>query len=172
MTPQRQHFVVFYSPGTFFAEQTDRPVTEWNPTEATALAASVSERYGAAPYGFRFETRIVADPIPDGEGGALKVESRTVEQSGTYFLRARLETFDTIEARASSSEDILRDNMRCNGWPIVVVCDEAGGHRWKSVQPFTETDFVVDAAGLIVKRGDDPVHVAYRRKMLAEFAVR
>lgn len=160
---RRQHFVTFYSPGTLFAEQTTKPIENWDAPLAVKMSEGVEERYGAIPYGFQFDTRIVSDPVSDGEGGTLDVEPKTIATSGMYFIDARLETLDQIEARHDPRENILRGNMRCNGYPIVAVSER----RWRSTQPFRETDFVVDAKGNIVERGDDPRHVAYRTEVAA-----
>ncbi len=43
--------------------------------------------------------------------------------------------------------------------PIVCVTTNV----YRSTQPFEEGDVVVDAKGVIVERGDDPKHVAYRK---------
>lgn len=159
----RAHYVTFYSPGTLFAESTTKEIAEWNPKVAVGMAETVLERYGATPYAFEFSTRIVAGPIPDGEGGTLAVEPKTVETSGKYFLGAKLETLDEIETRNLENESILVSNMTCNEWPIMATTT----HRFRSTQPFTEKDFVVGAAGAIVERGDDPKHVAYRAERIA-----
>ena len=154
----RQHCVVFYSPGTFVSESTKKEIAEWDPRLAVAIAETITERYGAKPYAFRFSTMLVAAPVSDGEGGTLKVEPREVAASGYHFLGGTLETIDEIEVRADPKESILVSNMRGNDFPIVVV----NTNSWKSVQPFGEGDCIVGPDGAIVERGDDPKHVAYR----------
>lgn len=162
MGTRQQEFVTFYSPGTLFAEQTSKAIERRDSALAVALGESIVERYGARPWGFRFETRIVADPVPDGMGGTLRVESRTLDTSGMHYLGGRLETFDDVAARNDASESILRSNMRCNGMWIVVANERT------RAQPFDEADVIVDAAGTIVERGDEPRHVAYRVAKTAE----
>jgi hypothetical protein len=158
MKTQRREFVTFYSPGTLFAETTTKEIGERNVKVALAMAETITERYNATPYGFRFETRIVAEPLPDGEGGTLRVDPKTVAESGTYFLGGKLVTLDEVEARDDPKESILRSNMRCND--STIVCEVVRGY--KSTHPFTDKDFVVDASGEVTERGDDPRHVAYR----------
>lgn len=157
MGARREEVAVFYSPGTLFAEQTSHPIASRDPKLAVAIAAGVVERYRARPFGFRFETRLVADPVDDGEGGRLTVVPRTIHTSGMHFLGGVLETLDVVEARNDPRESILRNNMR---WNCPIVCVTTNGYR--SVQPFEEDSILLDDAGEIVERGDDPRHVAYR----------
>lgn len=154
----RKHYITFLSPGTLFSESTTKPIGDRVIKDAVEMAEQIVERYDARPYGFRFETRIVKDPVPDGEGGLLQVQPKTIDESGTYFLGGTLETLDDIEARNLDSERILRSNMTGNDYPIVCVVVRG----YKSTHPFGEKDFVVDATGNIIERGDDPKHVAYR----------
>jgi hypothetical protein len=154
----RKHQVTFYSPGTFMSEQSTYPIDSWDTVKAVEISETVVERYNAKPYGFVFTTQIVADDVPDGEGGTLAVTPKVVESSGIHFLGGRLETYDEVVKRNFPDEEILRDNMKYNGMWIVRV-NTSG---WKSTMPFTEKDCVVDSEGTIVERGDDPKHVAYR----------
>ncbi len=160
---RRQEYAVFYSPGTMFAEQTSRPIENRDLRAAVAIGETIVERYSARPYGFRFETRIVADPIPDGVGGTLAVASKTIDTSGLHFLGGRLETIDDVAARADKREETLLWNMRVNDHPIVCITENG----FRSTQPFGATECIVDAAGEIVERGDDPRHVTYRAHVAA-----
>jgi hypothetical protein len=157
--PQRKHFVTFYSPGTFFNEESTRPIAAWDTVAALKLAESITERYNAKPYAFRFSTCICADPIPDGEGGTLEVEPREVEESGRYFITGTVLKVDELEKRADPEQRILVSNMRCNDWPLCVE----NTNSWKCVQPFDETDFIVDRHGAVIERGDAPKWKAYRK---------
>ena len=93
----------------------------------------------------------------------MKVESKLVKKSGIYYITGSLETLDDAEARNLANEEILRSNMRGNDMFIVCV----NSNSWRSVHSFEESDFVVDAQGYIVERGDNPAYVDYRDKTKA-----
>ena len=78
MSAREEHQVTFYSPGTFFPETTTKTISAWDPAEAVRLEEGTVERYGARPFGFRFSTVLTHAEIPDGRGGALKVEPKTI----------------------------------------------------------------------------------------------
>ncbi len=154
----RKHQVTFYSPGTFVSESSSYDIESWDTVKAVELAEKVVERYGAKPYGFVFETLIVAKDVPDGEGGTLRVEPKLYERSGIHFLGGKLETYDDVVARNNKDEDILRSNMKYNdNW---IICINTNSYR--STLPFTEKDVIVDAAGKIVERGDTSERIGYR----------
>lgn len=126
-----QHFVHFMSPGTFFAEQSSKEIDSWDPKKAMEMADEITERYGATPYGFYFTTRRRQDD---------ELDSKEVARSNTYYLGGKVETLAEIEARNDPKEDILRSNMRCNGWDKIVV----NTNSWKWTQPLEEHDVVLD----------------------------
>ena len=148
MTTTRKHYVVFYSPGTFFAEISQREISEWDTRKAMVLAAEVRERHDARPYGFRFETRIVADDVPDGEGGTMPSTSKTVEKSGMHYINGKVETLEQVKACATKDDDILVGNIERNGYKKLVTT--ANGYGW--TQPYEPGQCVVDADGTIVDR--------------------
>jgi hypothetical protein len=158
MNVRREHFVVFYSPGSLFSETTTKPIKEWDTRLAVQMADQIVERHGAKPYGFRLETRMVADPIPYAPGDTLEVLPKVVEHSGTYFLGGKLETLDDVRRRNDPKESILQDNMWFNRNYIVVI----NTNSYRSTHPFREQDFIVGLKGEVLERGDDPRHVAYR----------
>jgi hypothetical protein len=151
------HRVTFLSPGTFFAEQTSKPVESWDVKAAAGLSSDVVERYGAKPYAFYFTTSITAPDVPDGMGGFLKVEPRETERSGLHFLGGTVLTLADVEARNDPKDSILISNMRCNRCVVV-----ENTNSYKSVNPFGENDVIVDGAGDVTVRGDAPEYVAVR----------
>lgn len=161
--PNRQHYVTFFSPGSFVAESSCKPIDAWDPVEAMRLCQGITERYGAKPYGFQFETRIVADPVPDGEGGELQVTPKKVAESEIYYIDGRILKFD--EVPETDSTRIMRDNMRSNDYPIVV--ETTRGFRW--TQPFKEHDVIVSEQGEVLRRGDDAGLIAYRNVARIQF---
>ena len=129
--PTQQHFVRFYSPGTFVAEMTEKPIASWDVGAATEMARSVKERHGAVPYGFRFVTRARADD---------ELDSREVASGPMHYLGGRVETLADVEARNDPKEEILRSNMRFNGWDRIIINDNS----WRWTQPLEKDDVVLD----------------------------
>lgn len=164
----RKHYVTFYSPGTLFMEQTTRPIEAWDPKLAIGVGADVVERYGAKPFAFSFSTRIERDPVPDDEGGTLKVEPKTVATSCRYFIGER-GTWDLLrlsQMKETPESEILRSNMRCNDWPIVIESRRS----YRVTQPFESHDVVIDEAGKVIRRGDDEDLMAERRQFALSLA--
>lgn len=127
----RQHFVTFYSPGTFVAEETTRPIAAWDVEAAQAMSSSVSERHGARPYGFRFTTR---------ERGEADLDSHVTAKSPMYFLpHCVVRTVADLDPQRDS---ILISNMEGNGWPRVVQTTEG----WSWTVPLAEKDVVLSPA--------------------------
>jgi hypothetical protein len=127
----QKHFVTFYSPGTFVAESSIKEIDSWDVQVAQRLAASIEERHGAKPYGFRFSTRT---------RGPDDLDSAVSNTSPMYYLpHCKVETLDQIEARNDPREEILRSNMRSNGYDRIVVTTEG----WKWTQPLSANDVVL-----------------------------
>lgn len=127
----QQHYVTFYSPGSFAAEQSARKIDAWNIEAAKAMVGSIKERHGATPYGFRFTTR---------GRGPDDLDSKEIAQSPFYYLGGRIETIDEVRARADPNERILLSNMECNRWDRIVVNDNS----WRWSQPLNKDDVVLD----------------------------
>lgn len=128
-----QHFVTFYSPGTFAAEATTKPVDAWAVPLALEMMADIKERHGATPYGFRFSTRCRADD---------ELDSKVIATGPMHYVNVKVETLAEIEARNDPKEEILRSNMRRNGYDRVATTTTG----WKWTQPLREDDVIVEAA--------------------------
>ena len=127
----RQDFVTFLSPGSFVHETTTKRVNRWHVDEAVEMSKSITERYGATPFGFYFATR--------GRGDG-ELDSREVARSGVYYLNGVIESVNQIEKRGDPGERTLLKNMRGNGWDRVVR--NTRGYRW--TQPFRDGDVVLE----------------------------
>lgn len=128
----KQHFVIFYSPGTFVAETTSKPIDAWNVDDAVAMSAMIEERHGARPYGFRFTTR---------GRGPDDLDSKEIASSPMHYIGGKVETLEEVEARGDPSEAILRSNMRGNGYKRIWTSTKG----WKWTQPLKDDDLVIDA---------------------------
>lgn len=129
-----KHFVTFYSPGTFVAETTEKPIDGWDVETAKQMATEIVERYDAKPYAFKFVTRARGDD---------DLDSKIVKTSQTYYLSGKIETIEEIESRNDPSDKILLLNMRGNGWGRVITCHTP--YRWS--QPLQDDDVVLDPEG-------------------------
>lgn len=127
-----KHFVTFYSPGTFVAEDTTKPVDSWNVDDAVAMAALITERHNAKPYGFRFITR---------GRGPDDLDSKVIARSPMHYIGGKVETLAEVQARNDPSERILRANMEGNHWDRIWTATKG----WKWTQPLNADDIVIDA---------------------------
>ena len=132
-----KHFVSFYSPGSFFSEHTTKPIKDWNIASAKRMAKTITERYGSSPYGFRFETR-----IKTGRDMGKPLYNKLAKESGMYYLNAIVETYEEIVARDLPDENILRDNMRINGYKKIVT-NGPDSKTWKFCLPLEKDDVVL-----------------------------
>lgn len=127
----KQCFVTFYSPGTFVSEQTSLPIDSYDIDKAIEMARNIVERYNSRPYGFRFSTR---------ERKSHELDSRETHRSGMYYLGGKIETLAEVEARNDPKEEILRSNMRCNGYDRIIT----NTNSWRWTQPFHGDDTLLD----------------------------
>lgn len=127
----KRHFVIFYSPGTLFAETSSRQIDKWDVDLAMEIAHEIVERHGAIPYGFRFSTRT---------RGKNDLDSYESENSRMYFLGGQIMTLKELEKLNNPDDKILISNMRINGYKRVVI----NTNSWKWVQPFNKGDIVLD----------------------------
>ena len=125
----KKHFVTFYSPGTFVAEQTTKCVASWDIKKAVEMVAGIEERYGAKPYGFQFHTK---------KRGFGDFDPKESERGPFYYVNCRVQTLQDVEAEGPDSAT-LAQNMRSNKWDRVVTT--IGGYKW--TQPLKEGDVVL-----------------------------
>ena len=126
-----KHFVTFYSPGTFVAEESTKPIDAWDVETARIMALGIKERYGAKPCGFQFSTRARSDS---------DLDSKVTAKSPMYYLGGTVETLAEVEARATDKDQILLSNMRGNGYERVIT----NNNSWTVTRPLNPTDVVLD----------------------------
>mgnify|MGYP001075992274 CR=1 FL=1 len=121
-----KHFVVFYSPGTFVSESTEKEIEKWDVNKASQMSREIKERHGAKPYGFKFFTK-------ESDGWEPKV----VKTSGMYFLGGKIMSYDDIPNNEENK--ILKSNMKNNGWDYVIE----NTNSWKVTLPFEKNDILL-----------------------------
>ena len=126
-----KNFVTFYSPGTFVAETTTKPIESWDVEKAREMAEAVTERYNATPYGFRFSTRGRSDN---------ELDSKVLRESPMYYLNCRVVTLDQLKERNNPKDSILISNMEINGWDKIVQSKRC----WAWSQPLEKGDVVLE----------------------------
>lgn len=126
----KAHFVTFYSPGTFVAEETTRPIEKWDVDIAVEMSKTVLERYEARPYGFQFITK---------ERGVKNLDSKITKTSNFYWLGGEVKTLDQVKSE-TPDEHVLISNMEIGGYNRVVV----NTNSWKWTQPLRDGDIVLD----------------------------
>lgn len=129
----RKHFVTFFSPGTIVDETTTLPIESWNVDEAVRLSKSVTERYDAMPYGFRFSTRERADN---------DLDSKEVARSSMYYLGGTVVTAAEVLAGTDPRDEVLRWNVKHNNIKRVVV----NANSWKTIRALQDDDVVLESA--------------------------
>jgi hypothetical protein len=112
---------------------TTHPVEAWDVQEALRLAAGITERHGATPYGFRFTTR---------SRGSDDLDSEVSATSPMHYFGCKIETLDEIKARNDPRDRILISNMERNDWDRVATTTSG----WKWTQPISADDIVLEAA--------------------------
>lgn len=125
-----QHFVEFYSPGTFVPEVSTKPIDSWDVDQAIEMAKEIVERYGARPFGFRFITRTREDD---------ELDSHVSARSNLYYLGGRIETKAEVFARNDPNESILRSNMDANKIERIIVNDNS----WRFAAALHDDDVIL-----------------------------
>lgn len=126
----KKHFVTFFSPGTFVAEQSTQEIESWDVKEACARAKKITERHGATPYGFQFSTR---------SRGPNDLDSKISATSPMYYLGGKIETLAEVKARATDKDRILVGNMERNNIKRILT----NSNSWKWTQPLGDDDIVL-----------------------------
>jgi hypothetical protein len=126
-----QHFVTFYSPGTFVAEDTIKHIPSWDVETAKRMVHSIKERHGATPYAFQFSTRGRND---------TDLDSKVIATSPLYYLGGKIETLEEVKTRATDKDRILISNMEGNGYKRIITTDNS----WSWTQLLNPTDIVLD----------------------------
>lgn len=128
----KKHFVTFYCPGTFVAEESTREIPSWDVSAAVEMSRTILARYDAAPYGFRFTTR---------ERGEEDFNSKQTEESVFYWLGGEVYSLDElIQSRPEGVTDILIHNMQNNGWKGCVI----NKNSWLHVGILGEDDIILE----------------------------
>lgn len=127
----KKHFVLFYSPGTFVSEITEKEIDSWDVDKAMEMARAIKERHGATPYGFRFTTRT---------RGENDLDSKVSKTSNMYFLGGKIRHLDFVILENKPDEQILISNMKINGWDRVIE----NTNSYKITQPLEKDDVVLD----------------------------
>lgn len=95
------------------------------------MANSISERYGATPYGFSFITRERKDE---------DLDSKIIKQSGIYYLGGKILTLKDIENRNNPNDRILISNMKSNKIKKVIENTDS----YKITLPFYDEDTLLE----------------------------
>ena len=131
MNTVSKHFVTFFSPGTFVAEMSTKPIDSWDVESAKAIARDIKERHNATPYGFQFTTR---------SRGPEDLDSHETARSPMYYLGGTVETLAQVKARATDKDRILVSNMEINGYKRIITNDNS----WRWTQPLSDSDVVLE----------------------------
>ena len=125
-----KHFVKFFSPGTFAAEETVKPIKSWNVQKAVEMAHKIKERHGATPYGFVFITK---------SRNERELDSKITKSSFTYYLGGEVLTLKEAKNNPDCTPTLIQ-NMVINGWKKILVNNNS--YTW--TQPLLEGDIVLN----------------------------
>lgn len=118
-----KHYVTYWYPGVFVAEDLTKPISERNPKEA-ALQAS------EGAYGFSFHDR--EETEVDGE--VLRGKKKNL--SGMYYINGELFDVERVRKEVPNPRTLV-SNMEGNGWAHVVKT------RTGWFQPFWDDDELI-----------------------------
>lgn len=117
-----KHYITYFFPGAFFAEDSIQEVSDREPSHVTPPSRC---------FAFQFHSRKCAT-ADDGTVLLGPIENKT----GRYYIRGITYTADDIE-RLYPEKKILIANMRGNKWMHVVLC------RTGNFQPLEPGDVVL-----------------------------
>lgn len=126
-----QHFVTFYSPGTFVSEETTRPIDKWDTDHAVTMAHEITERHGATPFGFQFTTRSRSES---------DLDSKVTSESPMYYLGGTIRTLEEVISENKPDESILRSNMETNDIKRIIT----NNNSWRHTSVLNDNDIVLD----------------------------
>lgn len=123
----------FYSPGSFFSEETTQVVTTRDPDEIAKLAPK---------HAFCFTVRDYVEKTTTVDGEDFTKTEEVGENVGRYYLGGKLYTVAELKAEFGQdrSKSTLISNIEGNGWPKAIHC------RTGNWQPFTGNDKFLDVA--------------------------
>lgn len=126
----KKHFVIFFSPGTFVSESTEKEIDEWDVDKAIKISKNIKERYGAIPYGFYFVTK-----------GRNKdeLDSKVITKSNMYYLNGEIFTLAQIKKRNDPKDKILISNMEVNKINKVII----NSNSYTITLPFYKGDVIL-----------------------------
>lgn len=127
----KRHLVTFYSPGTFFSEETSKVIDSWDVEKAVEMSKTVLERYDARPYGFRFST----SEQKDGEWGI-----KEVAKSPMYWLGGTIYTLEELESKNDPDDRILISNLKSNHYTRCIV----NTNSWKFTGILEDEDIILE----------------------------
>lgn len=126
-------FVEFFSPGSFVAEKDSMPIDSYNIEKACEMSKTITQRYDAKPYGFRFVTR---------SRGDNDLDSHISDTSAMYYIDGTVLSLEELETRGDPRDRILISNMKSNKWSHVVRTFSP--YLW--TQPLERGDKIVDSS--------------------------
>lgn len=141
---EEKWFAVFYSPGTFVSEVSERPLETNSAAEAFRAALAIQERYGARPFGFDIVKRLVTVAV----GDLPSVELKELSCSGRHYIDGRIMTLADVD-REMPTETILIGNMRGNNHDRIVT-GPVLGKGWRWTHAFRDGDVLLDSDGQMV----------------------
>lgn len=144
---EERWFAIFYSPGTFVSETSERPLETNSAAEAFRVAQTIKERHGAIPFGFDIVKRLVTVATKDVPSVALK----ELECSGRHYIDGRILTLEDVK-REMPGESILIGNMEGNGIDRVVT-GPVRGKGWRWTHQFKAGDKLLDSDGAHLDAG-------------------